>query len=216
MEGQSPAAGFHHIEASLRSPGPTLTMILWRTMSRWPQMPWPTRTNEAGLDLCFKSYPQFTTLKEERQYRKQHLAAAFRVFAGHNTVRDPTLLKDRFWLNPFERALRPDQVIDADEGARIAEALSGGKAVILQHRGFLTVGSSVDEAAFWFVNMDRACHAQLLADAAAAGSGHEKSLIDEDESENYARSIGGPEKGWLVFQPYYDVVLARTNGWFLE
>lgn len=106
-------------------------------------------------------------------------------------------------------------VVDADEGARIAGALGGGKAVILQNHGLLTVGGSVDEAAFWFMSMDRTCHAQLLADAAAAGSGCEKKLIDEDECEHSARSVGGPEKGWLAFQPYYDDILARTKGDFL-
>ena len=51
-----------------------------------------------GKKLKVRSYPQFDTLEEERLYRKQHLAAAFRVFAdrgfdegvaGHISVRDP-------------------------------------------------------------------------------------------------------------------------------
>lgn len=35
----------------------------------------------SGKKLMIRSYPQFETLEEERLYRKQHLAAAFRVFA---------------------------------------------------------------------------------------------------------------------------------------
>lgn len=31
-----------------------------------------------------------------------------------------------------------------------------------------------------------------------------------------AQSVGGPEKGWLAFQPYYDEILARTKGDFLK
>lgn len=42
-------------------------------------------------------------------------------------------------------------VLDREEGRQIAKALGGGKAVILQNHGLLTVGQSVDEAAFWFM-----------------------------------------------------------------
>jgi len=106
-------------------------------------------------------------------------------------------------------------VVDRDEGERIASALGGGKAVILQNHGLLTVGRSVDEAAFWFMSLDRSCQAQLLADAAAA-AGYEKRLIDEEEAAYSAQEVGGPEKGWLAFQPYYDEMVAKTGGSFLQ
>ena len=59
--------------------------------------------------LNMPSPPTFATLAEERQYRKQRLAGAFRLFskfgfdegvAGHITARDPERL-DHFWVNPF-------------------------------------------------------------------------------------------------------------------
>ena len=40
------------------------------------------------------------------------------------------------------------------------------KAVILRNHGLLTVGGSVEEAAWWFIAMDRCCQVQLLAEAA--------------------------------------------------
>lgn len=58
----------------------------------------------SGKTLRIRSYPDFNTLEDERLYRKQHLAAAFRVFAdrgfdegvaGHISVRDP-ILTDHF------------------------------------------------------------------------------------------------------------------------
>lgn len=58
----------------------------------------------SGKSLKIRSYPKFESLEEERLYRKQHLAAAFRVFAdrgfdegvaGHISVRDP-ILTDHF------------------------------------------------------------------------------------------------------------------------
>lgn len=91
-------------------------------------------------------------------------------------------------------------VVDSEEGKRIARALGNGKACILQNHGLLTVGNSVDEAAFWFISLDKTCHAQLLADAAAAG-GYQKKFIDDEEAAYSAIQVGGPEKGWLAFQP---------------
>jgi ribulose-5-phosphate 4-epimerase/fuculose-1-phosphate aldolase len=53
--------------------------------------------------------PKFQTLQEERRYRKERLAGAFRIFgefgyaeggAGHISVRDPEY-NDYFWTNPF-------------------------------------------------------------------------------------------------------------------
>lgn len=59
---------------------------------------------KSGKQLRIREYPKFTNLEDERLYRKQHLAAAFRVFAdrgfdegvaGHISVRDP-ILTDHF------------------------------------------------------------------------------------------------------------------------
>ena len=44
--------------------------------------------------------------------------------------------------------------LDREEGKRIAKALGGGKAVILQNHGLPTV-SRVDEATFWFISLDK-------------------------------------------------------------
>jgi hypothetical protein len=74
----------------------------------------------------------------------------------------------------------------------------------------------VDEAAFWFISLDKTCHAQLLADAASAGSGHNKILINDEEAAYTYEQVGGPEKGWLAFQGYYDEQLAKSNGSFLK
>src|SRR5216684_4232245 len=53
--------------------------------------------------------PTFSSPAQERQHRKERLAASFRLFsrfgfdqgvAGHITARDPELT-DHFWVNPF-------------------------------------------------------------------------------------------------------------------
>lgn len=107
-------------------------------------------------------------------------------------------------------------VLDREEGKRIAKALGNGKAVILQNHGLLTVADTVDAAAFWFMSLDKTCHAQLLADAVANGSGYKKIMIDDDEAAYSYQQVGTSEKGWLAFQPYYDEQLAKTQGSFLK
>jgi ribulose-5-phosphate 4-epimerase/fuculose-1-phosphate aldolase len=57
-------------------------------------------------------------------------------------------------------------VLDTTEGARIADALGPHKAVILKNHGILTAGPTVEAAAWWYIALDNACHAQLLAEAA--------------------------------------------------
>ncbi|GAB7352103.1 hypothetical protein MBLNU459_g2603t1 [Dothideomycetes sp. NU459] len=293
------------VESNL-APNPASAKTIGGT--RRPEVPSEIQVigrTKTGKALKIRQYPKFQTLEEERLYRKQHLAAAFRIFAdrgfdegvaGHISVRDP-ILTDHFWLNPLSahfsqikvsdlilvdeegnviegdepinaaafaihskiHKMRPDVhaachahsvygkawsvfgreldmmtqdalrfykshsvyndfkgvVLDDREGIAIAEALGDGKACILQNHGLLTVGQSVDEAAFWFISLDKTCHAQLLADAASAGSGYRKIIIDDEEAEYTAKQVGGPEKGWLAFQGYYDEQIAKTGGSFL-
>jgi ribulose-5-phosphate 4-epimerase/fuculose-1-phosphate aldolase len=237
------------------------------------------------------SIPQFATPQEERQHRKQRLAAAFRLFAkfgfdegvaGHITARDPER-SDHFWVNPFGvhfrhiRAsdlilvnakgevvegnrpvniaafaihssihhARPDVIAAAhshslygkawaslgrlldpitqdacaffedhavfqdftgvvhqtSEGDRIAKALGNHKAAILQNHGLLTVGHTVDEAVWWFITMDRSCHAQLIAEAAG-----KPVLITRESALATRELVGGHQAGWFQFQPLWDLI----------
>ena len=93
-------------------------------------------------------------------------------------------------------------VYDPAEGERIAAALGTGKAVILRNHGLLTVGRSVDEAAWWFITMERSCHAQLLAEA--AGEPH---LIDHEHAKLTSQQVGSQLAGWFQFQPLYQRIV---------
>jgi ribulose-5-phosphate 4-epimerase/fuculose-1-phosphate aldolase len=90
-------------------------------------------------------------------------------------------------------------VLDLEEGKRIAHALGGHKAVILSNHGLLTAGHSVDEAAWWFITMERTCQAQLLAEAAGTPV-----LIEPQQAAKTATQVGTPIAGWISFQPLYD------------
>ncbi len=93
-------------------------------------------------------------------------------------------------------------VLDLEEGKRIAHALGDAKAVILRNHGLLTVGHTVDEAAWWFITMERSCQAQLLAEAAGTPV-----LIDPEQAKLAASQVGSPLAGWFSFQPLYDRIV---------
>ncbi len=90
-------------------------------------------------------------------------------------------------------------VLDTEEGKRISYQLGERKAVILRNHGLLTVGHSVDEAAWWFITMERSCQAQLMAEAAG-----KPVLIDPEMAALTATQVGTHLAGWFSFQPLYD------------
>lgn len=89
-------------------------------------------------------------------------------------------------------------VYDQAEGRRIAEALGPHKAAILRNHGLLTVGQTVDEAAWWFITMERTCQAQLLAEAAG-----EPVLIRHEHALLTREQVGTNLAGWFQFQPLW-------------
>ncbi len=95
-------------------------------------------------------------------------------------------------------------VLDLEEGKRLAHALGDNKAVILSNHGLLTVGRTVDEAAWWFITMERTCQAQLLASAAGTPV-----LIDPEHARKTASQTGPSMAGWRAFQPLYDWIVEK-------
>lgn len=96
-----------------------------------------------------------------------------------------------------------------DEGRAIARALGRENiAAVLMNHGYapflalrvlrkkligrlITVGSTVDEAAFLFYSLDKACHSQLMAEAAAA-NGVPKRIISDEVAQFTADSVQTP------------------------
>lgn len=95
-------------------------------------------------------------------------------------------------------------VLDTSEGQRIAATLEHRKAIILRNHGLLTVGQSVDEAAWWFITLDRSCQAQLLAEAAGSPV-----LIDPATANLTYSQVGSPYMGWFCFQSLYDKIVRQ-------
>ncbi|WAX57421.1 class II aldolase/adducin family protein [Jatrophihabitans cynanchi] len=94
----------------------------------------------------------------------------------------------------FERFDGP--VIDQSEGRLIAAALGERhKAAVLQNHGLLTVGESVEAAAYRFWIFERSARIQLAAMAAG-----EPKLIDHDVATNLAEEM---PFSWYNFQPMW-------------
>jgi ribulose-5-phosphate 4-epimerase/fuculose-1-phosphate aldolase len=83
------------------------------------------------------SLPKSATAQEERRYRKQRLAAGFRLFAafgfdegasGHMTARDPEF-PDTFWVNPFGMHFSQIRVSDLVRVDAEGHVVEGAKRV---------------------------------------------------------------------------------------
>ena len=73
---------------------------------------------------------------------------------------------------------------------------------LLRTYRLLTVGRTVDEAAFLFSSLDHACHSQLMADAAAA-NGVPKKIIDDNVAQYTAEAVQNPVSDLLPPSCYY-------------
>ncbi len=61
-----------------------------------------------------------------------------------------------------------------------SQPLGPHKACIMRNHGLLTVGATVDEAAWWFISLEGICHVQLMAEAA----GTPVPLTDDEARSN--------------------------------
>lgn len=93
-------------------------------------------------------------------------------------------------------------VLDESAGKALAAGLGPHKAAIHRNHGLFTVGQSVDEAAWWFITMERSCQAQILAES--VGRPH---LIDESDARYTFEQTGFPLAGWFSFQPLWDEIV---------
>lgn len=107
-------------------------------------------------------------------------------------------------------------VLAEKEGQNIAATLANNKAVLLQNHGLLTVGDTVEAAVFWFLSMEKCCHAQLMADAACAGRGGATIKVDDEDAANTYKTVGTERAGWFSAKPLFDLIHKETNGDYLE
>lgn len=103
-------------------------------------------------------------------------------------------------------------VFEAAEGERLAAALGPkGKGMILRNHGLLTVGSTVDEAAYLYTLMERSCQVQLMVEAAAA-NGVQKVYVPEESAKYTYEMASDPETLYWEFQPDFEYEEMMSDG----
>lgn len=83
---------------------------------------------------------------------------------------------------------------ESDEGTSIARALGDNKAAILTNHGLLTVGQTVDEAAYLYALLEKSCRIQLMVEA----TGLPKVLVGDDEAADTYRMASQPVSLYYV------------------
>ncbi|KAL8795685.1 MAG: hypothetical protein Q9195_001923 [Heterodermia aff. obscurata] len=107
-------------------------------------------------------------------------------------------------------------VLAEKEGKDIAACLGNKKAALLQNHGLLTVGQTIEAAVFWFISLEKCCQAQLMADAAAGGRGHETVKIHPEDAAFTYKTIGTPAAGWFSGKPLFDLIQKECNAEYLQ
>ncbi|QLF93978.1 class II aldolase/adducin family protein [Pseudomonas sp. ABC1] len=87
------------------------------------------------------------------------------------------------------------------EGDKLVDALSGNRALLMKNHGLLTVGQSVDEAAYLFVSLEKICQSQIAAESIGS------TQTMEPEQARRISNWFQPYHGWLNFQPLYQTIL---------
>jgi ribulose-5-phosphate 4-epimerase/fuculose-1-phosphate aldolase len=107
-------------------------------------------------------------------------------------------------------------VLAKEEGDNIAKAIGNKKACLLQNHGLLTCGQTIEAAVFWFVSLEKCCHAQMMADAACAGRGGATIKIDDEDAEFTYKSVGTPRAGWFSALPQFDMMARECGDEYLK
>ena len=150
-------------------------------------------------------------MEEERLYRKQHLAAAFRAFAdrgydegvaGHISncimpgVRDP-ILTDHFWLNPLSKNFSLISVSDLILVNEEGEVVHGKEPI---NAAAFAINSEIHKAR---PDVHAACHAHSVYGKAYSVFGHPLDMMTQDALHF--------SKSHAVYNNFYGVVLDREE-----
>ncbi|MFZ3472384.1 class II aldolase/adducin family protein [Streptomyces sp. 4.24] len=98
-----------------------------------------------------------------------------------------------------------DEYAGAEDAERIAGALGPYKALVLRNQGLLTVGDSVDAAAWWFIAAERAAQVQLIARAAGKAV-----LISHHSAVATRERFGSDLAAWANCQPLLEAVASTS------
>jgi ribulose-5-phosphate 4-epimerase/fuculose-1-phosphate aldolase len=97
--------------------------------------------------------------------------------------------------------------VERESGWSVAREIGRNRGVLHQNHGLLTTSRhSIDDAAFWFIALERACQQQLMVEA----TGIKPQILSQKTAEYSREHVGSDYIGWLHFQTLYGQI-ARTQ-----
>ena len=101
--------------------------------------------------------------------------------------------------------------VEEEAGCTVAGWFEDARAAIHKNHGLLTASRhSIDEAAFWFIALERACQQQLMIEA----TGIKPTMVTPERARYSREHVGSPFIGWLHFQTLYDQLVAQQPDMF--
>jgi ribulose-5-phosphate 4-epimerase/fuculose-1-phosphate aldolase len=166
--------------------------------------------------VMLRSPPTFDKVDDTRTYLKQHLAAAFRVFArqgfdegvaGHISLRDPEH-HDQFWINPlsthFSQIRVSDLVLVSDDG----KVLPDGAQSAINGPAFAIHGA-IHRAR---PDLNAACHAHSVYGKAFSCFGRPIEMLYQDALRFYNDLAVYPRYGGTVLTAEEGERIAKALG----
>ena len=101
--------------------------------------------------------------------------------------------------------------VEKESGWTIAKEIGRNRGALHQSHGLLTSSRhSIDDAAFWFIALERACKQQLAVEA----TGIKPQLLSEKTAQYSREHVGSDYIGWLHFQTLYSHIAATQPDMF--
>ncbi|GAM37290.1 aldolase [Talaromyces pinophilus] len=163
---------------------------------------------DAQGKIVIRSPPTFANKLDERKYQKEHLAAAFRVFAkqgfdegvaGHISLRDP-INPHHFWINPLSMHFSMIKVSDLVLVNENGEVIPGGAQHPINGPAF-AIHSEIHKAR---PDLNAACHAHSVYGKAFSCFGRPIEMIYQDALRFY--------NDLAVYNRYGGTVISTEEG----
>jgi len=163
-----------------------------------------------------RSPPTFDNVEDLRKYQKEHLAAAFRVFAkqgfdegvaGHISLRDP-VNHDQCWINPLAMHFSQIKVSDLVLVSEKGEVIPGGAQAAINGPAF-AIHSEIHKAR---PDLNAACHAHSVYGKAFSCFGRPIEMLYQDALRFYNDLAVYPRYGGTVVSPEEGARIAKALG----
>jgi len=101
--------------------------------------------------------------------------------------------------------------VEKQAGWSVAQEMGRHRGVLHQNHGLLTCSRhSIDDAAFWFIALERCCQQQLMV----AASGVAPQILSDATARYSRENVGSDFIGWLHFQTIYQQLEATQPDMF--